>query len=163
VNRPVSPRPFAAACAALALGLACGGTPPAPAQNPGAVATAPPRPVEPEVEAFRAERPAPTAPGRFEFPTPQLVTLDNGLSVYWVRRPTRVLTLSLIVRHGASSVPAGKSGLAGLTARMLTEGTRKKPAVMLAEAVESLGTTLAAGASRDESSLGLTVRCSRRS
>lgn len=79
------------------------------------------------------------------------------MTVYFVRRPTRVASLSIVVRHGASSVPEGKAGLAGLTARLLTEGTRTKPAVLLAEAVESLGTTLSAGAERDASTLSLTV------
>lgn len=111
----------------------------------------------PTVEAFRAQRPAPTAPGHFEFPTPQVSKLENGLSVYSVRRRTHVVSLSIIVRHGASALPGGKSGLAGLTARMLSEGTRRKSAVRLAEAVESLGATLLTDAARDESSLGLTV------
>lgn len=108
-------------------------------------------------DAFRASRPPPTAPGHFEFPTPHVVRLENGLDVYWVPRKTRVLTLAFVVRHGASSVPEGKSGLAALTARMLTEGTRRKSSALLAEAVESLGTSLSAGASRDDSSLELTV------
>lgn len=125
--------------------------PPAPAN------TAPVSPPVANAEAFRATRPAPGAPGDFQYPTPKITQLDNGLTVYWVRRPTRVVQLSLVVRHGASSNPRGKSGLAGLTARMLTEGTRRKPASTLAEAVESLGTTLGAEATRDESSIGMTV------
>lgn len=133
----------------------------------GAAPSTAPKPPAPEVpvpssaaapaEAFRAQRPAASAPGRFEFPTPQVTKLANGMTVYWVRRPTRVVSLSLIVRHGASAVPEGKSGLAALTARMLTEGTRQKTAVRLAEAIESLGATLSASTGRDESTLALTV------
>jgi len=136
--------------------LACSGTPapqantakaPAPVPSASAAAADP--------EPFRAKQPAAGKPGAFEFPTPALATLPNGLSVYLVQRPTRVAAVTLWVRHGAASVPKGKSGLAGLTARMLTEGTRKKSSSALAEAVESLGTTLSADASRDASNLGL--------
>lgn len=136
---------------------ACGSTTPAPKpHSPPAAPSARPAATT-AAEPFRAQRPPPIERGHFEFPTPRVTTLPNGLTVYHVRRPTRVVTLALVVRHGASSSPEGKSGLAALTARMLTEGTQKKPALLLAEAVESLGTTLSAGASRDESSLELTV------
>jgi len=141
---------------ALCLMSACArpAAPPQPA--PAAPSPAPTASAAPP-EAFRAHRPAPSNPGDFQFPTPQVVPLDNGLRVYSVRRPTRVISVSLIVRHGASALPEGKSGLAALTARMLTEGTRRKPAARFAEAVENLGATLSAGATRDESTLSLTV------
>jgi zinc protease len=62
-----------------------------------------------------------------------------------------------VVKYGASSLARGKSGLAALTARMLTESTEKLGPLELAEAAESLGTTLDHDAGRDYSSLGLTV------
>ena len=140
-----------------ATAFGCAPSPAPHAQNAKDASDAGAKPVAERADAFRATRPPPTAPGHFEFPTPRIVQLENGLNVYWVPRKTRVLTLAFVVRHGASSVPEGKSGLAALTARMLTEGTRKKSSALLAEAVESLGTSLAAGATRDESSLELTV------
>src|SRR5262249_27426099 len=66
-------------------------------------------------------------------------------------------SLSLVFRHGAAACPPGKSGLAALTARMLTEGTKKHPGVKLAEEVEQLGTTLDEDAGRDTSSLSLSA------
>ncbi len=141
--------------ALLALGLACS---PARAPKPATVAPVTPEPAReaPDPEPFRAQQPAPGQAGAFVFPTPERVVLPNGLSVYLVRRPSRIAALSLWLRQGAAAVPVGKSGLAGLTARMLTEGTRKKSAAGLAEAVESLGTTLGADATRDASNLSLT-------
>jgi zinc protease len=108
-------------------------------------------------EAWRAQRPGPGTPGELRFPTPELVTLPNGLKLYVIERPAPVVTASLVVRHGAASVPAGKSGLAGLTARMLTEGTKKHGSLELAEAIENLGSSLNSDASRDESSVGLSA------
>ena len=74
------------------------------------------------------------------------MSLPNGMKLYVVQRPAPAVTASLIVRHGASSVPAGKSGLAALTARMLTEGTKKRSSLELAEAVENLGLSLGSDA-----------------
>lgn len=140
--------------------LACGG--PAPAKPPLARTTATATPsasanATPDPEPFRAQRPAPGAPGQFAYPVPELLKLESGLQVYLLNRPSHVVAVELVVRHGATSVPAGKSGLAGLTARMLTEGTRRKSSAALAEAVESLGTSLGSDAGRDDSSLSLSV------
>ena len=117
----------------------------------------PPAAAAPDSEAFRKQRPAPGKPGSFAYPTPTAIDLPNGFRVLYVRRPGRVVSLTLLIRHGASSVPEGKSGLAGLVARMLSESTRQRPAMALAEAVESLGTTLSAAAGRDDSRVSMTV------
>src|SRR5688500_16320088 len=77
-------------------------------------------------EAWRAERPKPGTPGTVRFPTPEVVKLANGLSLYVVPTAAEVVTIRFVLRHGASSVAEGKSGLAALTARMMTEGTRKR-------------------------------------
>jgi hypothetical protein len=144
------------ALAAIALLLAC--APQKSAEKPPAVLSAPP-PVSsaPDLNAFRSARPQPGSPGVFSYPTPSELVLPNGLRVLHVERPGRVVSLTLVVRHGASSVPEGKSGLAALSARLLSESTKKRSAMALAEAVESLGTSLGAGASRDDSRVSMTV------
>lgn len=119
---------------------------------PAAPSSAPPDP-----EAWRSQRPAPGQAGEVRFPTPELAKLSNGLSVYVVKRPAAVVTARLVVRHGASSVPEGKSGLAALTSRLLVEGTKKRSSLALAEAAESLGAPLEEDASRDESLVGLSA------
>lgn len=129
-----------------------------PVVNPPAASASTAAPATPpDPEPFRANRPQPGAPGNFVYPTPEVFKLKSGLQVYLLKRPSHVVAVELVVRHGASSVPVGKSGLAGLTARMLTEGTRKKSSAALAEAVESLGTSLNSDAGRDDSSLSLNV------
>ncbi len=108
-------------------------------------------------DAFRKQKPAPGKPGTLEFPVPEVTRLSNGLTLYLVERPAPVVTLWLVTRAGSSSVPVGKSGLAALTARLLTEGTTQRSGLELAEAVEGLGTTLDSDAGRDEASVGLTA------
>lgn len=116
------------------------------------VASAPPDP-----EAWREERPAEGQRGEVRFPAPEVEKLKNGLTVYVVRRPAAAATLRLVVRQGASSVPVGKSGLAGLTARLMIESTKSHDSLALAEAAESLGAPLASDAGRDDAFVGLSA------
>jgi zinc protease len=105
--------------------------------------------------AFRSSRPAPGPHPAVEFPTPAIKTLSNGVTLIVVPKRSAVTSLSVVARQGGSSVPLGKSGLAALTARMLTEGTQGRSSLALAEASESLGSTLESDAGRDESYVSL--------
>jgi zinc protease len=143
------------AFAALAA-LACsGGVKTYHAKAPAATAAS--ASVAPDPEPWRSQRPKPGQPGELHFPEPNVVRLANGLSVYLVHRPTAVVTFDFVVRHGASSVPEGKSGLAALTARLLVESTKKHPSRELAEAAEDLGAPLSSSAGRDESTVSLSA------
>lgn len=143
---------------ALLLTAGCGG-PPAPkaealpAPKPSAQAAQP----TPDPEPWRNQRPPAGPASELHFPTPEQGKLSNGLSLMVVRRPMPVASLSLVFRHGAAACPPGKSGLAALTARLLTEGTKKHPSLALAEEIEQLGTTLDEDVGRDQSSLSLSA------
>lgn len=102
-------------------------------------------------------RPAAGKPGELRFPEPERIALASGLSVIVVKKAVPVASLQLVFRHGAAASPPGKSGLSALTARMLTEGTRKHPGPKLAEEVERLGSTLDADAGRDTTTLSLSA------
>lgn len=139
----------------LCLLLGCGASP-----SPQAEALPPPKtgaaaPADPE--PWRRQRPPAGEPSELHFPLGEQASLPSGLSVVTVRKAVPVAAVSLVFRHGAAACPPGKSGLAALTARMLTEGTRRHPGVKLAEAIEQLGTRLDEDAGRDTSSLSLSV------
>jgi zinc protease len=141
-------------CAALALGCSDGAkvyrlTPKAAAP----VASAAPADPEP----WRNRRPSPGKAGEVRFPAPKVEELASGLKLYVLSRPAGLVRVRLVVRHGASSVAQGKSGLAALTARMLTEGTQKRNGLALAQAAESLGSTLEADSERDASYVELSA------
>ncbi len=143
---------------ALSLALACSASPP-----PKAEALPQPEPASsaaslpPDPEPWRNERPPAGAPGKLQFPTPEQAQLSSGLTIALVRKPVPVTSISLVFRHGGAASPTGKSGLAALTARMLTEGTRRHPGAKLAEEVEQLGSVLDENVSRDTSSLSLSA------
>lgn len=135
---------------------ACASTPAAPlTPDPTPVPAAPARAADPE--SFRVTPPKAGAHPAVQFPTPMVKTLKNGVTVMVLSKHAPVTTLSVVMREGASALPPGKSGLAALTARMLTEGTQLHSSLALAEASESLGSTLEADAGRDESSVELST------
>lgn len=86
------------------------------------------------------------------------VTLKNGLQVVVVpstRLP--LVDLRLVARAGAAYDPAGKEGLARLTADLLTQGAGKRSAQEVAEAIEFVGGSLFATAGSEQFSVGLEV------
>lgn len=137
-----------AAAALAALALACSSAPSAsgPAEAPAA----------PD-ESWRTRRPEPGPARSFDYPSAEVSRLPNGVELYLVRRPAGTVALSVVSRAGGSSCKPGQSGLAALTLRLMTEATRKKNALALAEAIEDLGASLDFDTGRDGSSLSIEV------
>jgi predicted Zn-dependent peptidase len=102
-------------------------------------------------------------------PTPQLTlppiqkrALSNGLPVWLVEaREVPLVQITLVVRAGSGDDPAGKYGLASLTAAMLDEGAGTRSALELADETEFLGADLTTTSSFDASSVRLNVPVSR--
>ena len=70
--------------------------------------------------------------------------LSNGLAVWLVEsHEVPLVQINLLVKAGAGDDPAGKFGLASLTAAMLDEGAGTRNALELADAVDFLGASLA--------------------
>lgn len=92
--------------------------------------------------------PAPVKPA--EFPPFQEATLRNGVRLIVVERnDLPVLSISLSLPAGSMYDPAGKSGLADMVAGLLTKGAGNRTADQIAEAIESVGGSLSAGAGPD--------------
>lgn len=121
--------------------------------------TVPPAILPPVQLAPEAERVAPPPPGpEIAVPTPRLAErrLANGLRV--VVAPAGelpLLSMRLLIGAGGAEDPAGRPGVASMTATLLTQGTRTRSAPEIASAVEALGVTLNAAAGWDSSTLGL--------
>ncbi|HET7545671.1 MAG TPA: pitrilysin family protein [Polyangiaceae bacterium] len=155
---PIRARSTSCAWALAALLANACAQPPAPPPQAPAHAhahAAAQKPLDPD--AFRAEAPKPGAHSAVQFPTPSEKKLKNGVTLLVLPKRAAVTTLSVVAREGASSLAPGKSGLAALTARMLTEGTQRRSSLALAEASEALGSALGADAGRDESHVELSV------
>ncbi len=108
-------------------------------------------------QSWRQAIPSPAAPSSFDYPAAQTAQLPNGVRLYLVPRKSGTVALSLNALAGGSACSAGRSGLAALTLRVMTEATRQKSALQLAEAAESLGAQLDFDTGRDGSSISLEV------
>ena len=94
----------------------------------------------------------------YHFPSFERRTLANGMKlVVAPRRNIPLVTVLAVVDAGAVAEPAGKEGVAELTARALNEGTPKYDGEALTEYLEQLGTSIGGGASWDSASLAMTV------
>ncbi len=105
------------------------------------------------------EMPAPGAPRAFEFPKAAVKTLPNGLRVFAVtdHREPAVAARLVILSAGSIQDPAEMPGVAGMTAALLTQGTAKRSAKEIAEAIDFVGGTLEAKAGRDATTITLDV------
>jgi len=109
-------------------------------------------------EAQRQKPPPIGAPVEPVLPKPAEKTLANGLRVIVARSSSLPLvTADLTIRTGGWADPTGLSGVAGMTADMLTEGTKTRSARQIARQTEALGANLESGASLEASSVTLNV------
>jgi len=110
----------------------------------------------------RSKPPMPGPPPRLDLPAIERRTLSNGLPVWLVEsHEVPLVQVTLLVKAGAGDDPAGKFGVASLTAAMLDEGAGSRDALQLADAVEFLGAALTTAASFDASAVRLNVPLAR--
>lgn len=135
-----------------------GETPPAPPAPPKMIATytGPVFALAPE-----GQRQSPPPVGRPiapVLPKPVEKTLANGLRVVVAHSSDLPLvTADLTIKTGGWADPPGLSGVAGMTADMLTEGTSTRSARAIASQTEALGAALESGASLEASSVTLNM------
>jgi predicted Zn-dependent peptidase len=110
----------------------------------------------------RSHAPEPGAPPALKLPAIQKRQLSNGLPVWIVElHEVPVVQANLVVLSGSGDDPAGKFGVANLTASMLLEGAGSRSALELADAVDFLGADLVANSSSDVSAVRLHVPVAR--
>jgi zinc protease len=108
--------------------------------------------------APQATPPPPAAPRPVSVPRPVERTLRNGLRVIVVeRRDMPLVSAQFAIRNGGEVDPPDMSGLADLTAELLTKGTKTRTAPQVAEEIEALGATLDSGAGWDASRVSVNV------
>ena len=113
-------------------------------------------------QADRSKPPTPGPARSLKLPPVERLSLSNGMNVLLVGvHEVPVVEVILVVRAGATSDPAGRDGLAAMTADLLDEGAGGKDALALADAIDFLGATIGAGASWDASTVRLRVPVAR--
>ena len=110
----------------------------------------------------RGTVPKPGAPPALKLPPIQKLKLANGLPVWIVEQhEVPMAQVNLIVRAGSGADPAGKFGVASMTANMLDEGAGGKSALELADAIEFLGAALGTSSTFDYSAVRVSAPVAR--
>jgi len=110
----------------------------------------------PDAGSAQESPPAPLPLGEVAFPDFQEFTLSNGARVVVVTSDeVPLVTVNLVIPGGSAADPQGREGTASMVAQLLTQGTAGRSHEDIAEAMDFLGATLTAAASRDEISVSM--------
>jgi zinc protease len=94
--------------------------------------------------------------GVVKFPAVTEFTLSNGLKVSFVeRKSVPVVNMSLMMDAGYAADQFGLPGLASLTGRMITEGTKTKNSLQISDLQADLGAYVGSGSDLDKTYLNL--------
>jgi len=127
-----------------------------------AVTLAPALTVRAQDQPDRSKPPALGPTPQLKLPAIQKRALSNGVPIWLVEaHEVPLVQVSLLVKAGAGDDPAGKFGLASMTAAMLDEGAGKRSALEIADEIEFLGADLSATGSFDASAVRLGVPVAR--
>jgi len=108
---------------------------------------------------LESQMPLASAPRPFNFPDAATKTLPNGLRVFVVTDHSEpaVAAQLMILSAGSVKDPQDMPGVAQMTANMLTQGTAKRSARDIAEAIDFVGGSLSASAGKDSTAVMLDV------
>ncbi len=109
---------------------------------------------------LRAQESPPTVPPpeAVSFHMPVVHELPNGLRIVLIERhDVPIVRTYAIVQVGAEADPPGLSGTASMVAGLLPEGTKRKSAYQIAEAIDDAGGSIDTGAGWDESYANVSV------
>jgi zinc protease len=106
--------------------------------------------------------PPPAAPRSVSVPKPDEKTLKNGLRVVVIEdHDVPLVSAQLLVKNGGEIDPPQLSGLADMTAALLTKGTKTRSAPEIAQQIEALGGAIDSGAGWDSSRASINVMSPR--
>ncbi len=111
-----------------------------------------------ETALDRSKSPSVGADRVFHAPDVQSARLENGMQIFVVERhELPEVAVTLASRAGSSGAPAGKDGVAYVTAETMLRGTTTRKALQLEDALGDLGTSIEATVNRDDARLELEV------
>jgi zinc protease len=135
-------------------------TSPAPARQGGGMGQGRPRPAGAQQAAKpktdRSLLPKEKADPKLTLPAVQRRKLSNGLEVVIVEHhELPVVSMNLVMKMGAAGDPAGKGGLASLTADLLDEGTTTRDTLQISDQLARIGSAIQIGAGWDSTTASL--------
>jgi zinc protease len=111
---------------------------------------------EAKIAAQTAKLPKPGPQPKFSLPPIEKTKLSNGLEVWMVEQnELPIVAMNMVFKTGSANEPADRVGLANMTAQMLDEGTAKRSAEEISNALQSIGASLNTGANFDSMSVSM--------
>jgi zinc protease len=90
--------------------------------------------------------------------TPKRTVLDSGVVLVTLeQRALPIVSIELLIDAGARYDRAGQEGLAHLTARLLTYGTKRRSALQISDTLEFIGSSLSTGSSENLATVSMTI------
>jgi zinc protease len=112
----------------------------------------------PESGALGQQPPPVPPPKPYVLTAPSVRTLANGLTLIMIERhDLPLVTLRMVVKAGAESDPPHAPGTAQLVTALLNQGTARRSAEQIAQAIDRAGGTVDTGADWDSSYASLSV------
>jgi zinc protease len=111
-----------------------------------------------KAQEWRKNKPAAGPAPVMHLPVPTEFKLENGLDVLLVENHALpILTAEVVSRAGSENSEPGKSGLATLTAEIMSDGTDSRDLEKLANDQERIGTRIGTGAGMDSASVSINM------
>jgi len=93
---------------------------------------------------------------KFALPPIEKKKLSNGLDVWMVRQTELpIVSMNLTIRSGATLDPNDRSGVSGMTAALLTTGTKTRSANDISNLLQSIGASVNASSNWDSSNVSM--------
>jgi zinc protease len=109
-------------------------------------------------QEWRKTAPSPGPLPKLNLPVPKQIKLANGMTVLLTEQHNLpVVAARFVAVGGAGDNPSDKPGLAGFTASMLTEGTKNRSALKIADDLAHIGASLDSDSNADQSSVSTQV------
>jgi zinc protease len=93
---------------------------------------------------------------KFTLPAIEKSQLSNGLNLWVVQQhELPIVSMNLVVNAGGIAESADKSGVASMTASMLTMGTKNRSALEISNSLQAIGAQVGGGANWDNSGVSM--------
>ena len=109
-------------------------------------------------QEWRKTAPAPGPMSSLTLPVPKEMTLANGLTILLTEQHNLpIVAVKAVVVGGNGDNPPDNPGLAGFTVRLLTEGSKRRSALQIADDVARIGAKLETDSDPDSSMISAEV------
>jgi zinc protease len=111
---------------------------------------------EAKIAAQAAKLPKPGPNPKFALPPIKKSKLDNGMEVWMVRQDELpIVSMNMVLKTGSVNEPDNRTGLAGMTAQLLDDGTSTRSAADIANQLLSIGANINSGSGWDSTNVSL--------